>query len=216
MSKKKKKILAKTVVVLCLCLLCMTVAAYVLSKPNIKTHNVITTGDVSIQLTEIVEYDTDFDGKYDKTEVIPAGSGAQARMMPGTKVLKRVSIQNLAAESYIRVKFDVSFHDPANGNKELTHLSADPVKIACSSATPGHWLDGGDGYYYYYKPLLKAAADELLGEITLDAMDITNEYQGCAVHVNVIAEAVQAKNQNPNGDPAFDVTRDVAGWPVQD
>lgn len=190
--KNKKKALARTVVVLCLCVLCMTIAALVVSTNQNKTRNVITTGAVDIDLLEYRE---------EGATIVPWNPNDRVAVMPGSTVSKIVRIENLDAAAYVRARFEVKVTD-ADGNATTMPEGA----VTFDAAGTG-WEQKGDGSdWWYYNEVLDAAGSSvehdsttaLFNTVSFDLHKITNEYQGSTVNVIVYAEAVQAANMNVN------------------
>ena len=96
---KKKKVLAVLLVVLCLSILGDATAAYFTAKDT--AHNVITTGNVDIEVVEKQEKD----GVLVDYPVQPIEG-----VMPGATVSKIVTVKNAGAgEAWVRVQLDRSF-----------------------------------------------------------------------------------------------------------
>ena len=151
-------------------------------------HNVITTGNVKIELNEWAD-EARTQPFQDKTGV-----------MPGTKVTKIVEVENTGTgAAFVRLRVETEV------------LSAEGVKMG-----PKHvrldfnqtdWIYQ-DGYYYYARsrPLEPGKTTEpLFTAVTFDPL-MGNEYQNASAHVKVIAYAVQSAN---NGDSP----QAAKGWP---
>lgn len=149
-------------------------------------HNVITTGNVEIELNEWAD-EARTQPFQDKTGV-----------MPGTKVTKIVEVKNTgtgAAFLRLYVEKNVYRADEEGKDSELVSLNFNDTD----------WIYS-DGYYYYNRPLEPGKTTEpLFTAVTFDPL-MGNEYQNATAHVKVIAYAVQSAN---NGDSP----QAAKGWP---
>jgi len=151
--------------------------------------NVITAGNIDIDLIEMEKTDEGLKPFEDKDGV-----------MPGDVISKIVTVKNTGDnEAYIRVQVKkmITLAGDATGSAELSLLSCD--------INTNDWTYS-KGYYYYNKPL--AAGEEtapLFENVTFSAA-MGNEYQNCEAQIDVAAYAVQVKN---NGATVLD----AAGWP---
>lgn len=195
----KKRILAVSVVVICLAIAASATLAYFTHAGH--ATNVITTGGVTI---EVVENMKKADGKI--TEFPKNGIEG---VMPGVSVSKIVTIKNTGASSaWIRVKVELSIVD---ADKESLSLDIDEETPVMSYTVLEGWEKKGD-YYYYTKPVaFEQSTTELFDEIKF-AEGIGNKYQSCTANIIIYAEAVQSAN---NGDKAGQTFEDVAGWPTK-
>ena len=124
--KNKKKALARTVVVLCLCVLCMTLTAMVISRYNAKleTRNVITTGDVDIELTTFGYRVDDDSGTY----ALVSNPPPDVTILPGVAIPRDATVRNLDEAAYIRVRFVLKFYD-AQGNEVPLAVAGAPFTV---------------------------------------------------------------------------------------
>lgn len=151
------------------------------------THNVITTGNVALQVS------LDGDG-----ETIP--------VMPGSKVERPLEIiaAEGTAQAYIRVKYDVVFRDAAG--EIMLHTPAEMDAVLLIDEDTQHWTEK-DGWWYYGGTIGDGAKTEpLYREIAFSGENMDNDYQGCTIRVTVTAQGVQKAN---NGDSALE----AEGWP---
>lgn len=165
-------------------------------------HNVITTGDVEIQLKETTDR-TDQNGN-------PIDFEDVSGVMPGTEVSKIVQVENIGlSDAYVRVKVDTEIELLA-GNTEKPDLGLVSVRYTTDNGDTMEYNTAcwkkTDGYYYYLDKLEPGEITEPL--ITDVAFDTTmgNSYQGCTATVDVSAQATQAAN---NGSSALE----AKGWP---
>ena len=193
----KRRLLITAVAMLSLSLTVYATMAYLTS--NTTAHNVITSGNVKIELL-------------DKT--VAGGNTidfpeAGLQVMPGTTASKEVSVKNLANTSWIRVYLDQQI---LLSDKSLASQKAISEAILLNLDTE-NWIQGSDGFYYYKKALEKDQTTKpLFTKVTFDS-SMGNEYQNSLLTIRVFAQAVQTAN---NGVPAGgDVTK-VKGWPASE
>lgn len=185
----KKRIAA---VMVCLAIAAISVSgtlAYFTSDDT--ATNVITSGNIKIDLIEMEKTDEGLVPFEDKDGI-----------MPGDVVSKIVTVKNIGDNpAFIRVKADkkITLAQGVTGEADLD-------LIQCDFDTE-HWTYH-EGYYYYNEPLAaEAETFPLFTTVTFDkTMD--NKYQNCQASINVKAQAVQVKN---NGASA----KDAAGWPAE-
>ncbi len=197
----KRRLLITAVAVLTLSLAAYATLAYLTGGAT--AHNVITSGNVKIQLLDQTlagEELTDFPEE-------------GLLVMPGTTASKVVSVKNLASESWVRVKLVKEFRSAAAPEPSEPGELGNPLNTdaAILNLDLENWTLGADGYYYFNSPLAQDEnTSDLFTEVQFDpGMD--NRYQNTVLHIYVYAEAVQSAN-NPIPDGG-DVT-DVQGWPV--
>ena len=151
-------------------------------------HNVITTGNVKIELKEWADEACEEPFK-DKTGV-----------MPGTKVTKIVEVKNTGTgAAFVRLRVEKNVY---GANQKP--MKSDPVSLDFDNR---NWTySESEGYYYYNRPLEPGKTTEpLFTTVTFDPL-MGNEYQNATAHVKVIAYAVQSAN---NGDSP----QAAKGWP---
>lgn len=149
-------------------------------------RNVITTGNIEI---ELIETDANGDPFVNASDV-----------MPGSKVAKVVTVKNTADNScWVRIDVDKEIL-LAEGKSGTTDLSL--IRMDFNTED---WMEK-DGCFYYKNILNPGETTEpLFTTVTFDtAMD--NLYQGCTAAVKVDAQAVQSDN---NGNSVLDAN----GWP---
>ena len=170
----KRKLVLTSAVVLILALLAAGTFAYF--TKDARATNVITTGTIDITLNDEIRGG-------EKT-----GTGWKLEgVMPGQAVEKKVSITNNgSAEAWLRVKLAVR----VTVDGEEMPLTFGDGQSVLLFATGDGWL-AQDGYYYYRNATKSGATTEqLFSSLQLNA------YQGCTVTVDVLAQAVQVKNNN--------------------
>ena len=151
-------------------------------------HNVITTGNVKIELKEWAD-EACKEPFQDKTGV-----------MPGTKVTKIVKVENTGTgAAFVRLYVEKNVYDA-----DEKPMKSDPVSLDFTD--PDWTYSESEGYYYYNRPLEPGKTTEpLFTTVTFDPL-MGNEYQNASAHVKVIAYAVQSAN---NGDSP----QAAKGWP---
>lgn len=180
----KRKLL---VFALCMVFLTVSVAgslAY-FSETSEIVHNVITTGNISIELIE-----TDANGNPFRDV-----QGA----VPGCSYAKVVTIENVGGNAaFVRMAVSKSITMPDKTQGDASLVSID------FNTTDWELKDG----YYYYKSILEPGQTTapLFTQVSLSSA-MGNGYQECPITVDVSAQAVQADN---NGGSALT----AAGWPA--
>lgn len=185
----KRKLLAVAVTVICLSMMAYGTLAYFTAEDT--AHNVITSGEIDIELQEWA----------DAEKTTPFPEDEVSGVMPGTEVTKIVEVKNTGAnDAYIRVKVEKEFvlSEGVEGETDSGLMKIDFDET--------YWMLGEDGYYYYKTALEPGAVTEpLFASVNFDtAMD--NIYQNSTAKVDVTAYAVQVAN---NGDSVMD----AKGWP---
>ena len=184
----KKKLIIFLAAALVLCLTVAGTAAYFTN--DVKTHNVITSGNVKVDLVEFGEGDQLFEDV----------KGA----MPGMSIAKVVKAKNVGTgAAWVRMKLDMSI-TPAEGSD--AELDPDLVSLVMESE---NWVEK-DGWYYYEKPLMPGAesySEPLISAVRL-AEGMGNEWQNVTITIDVIMQATQVAN---NGTSATDAAPE--SWP---
>lgn len=187
----RKKLIAGAVVAICLSLLAYSTSAYFTARGT--ATNVITSGNIQIQLQEtakINDQEISFEASQEKINVVPAQTVS--------KIVKVKNTGDNAAYVRISVAKAIELAEGVTGepNVELVTLDFDDE----------NWTAKEDGFYYYNKPLAPGATTEaLFNNVTFDAR-MDNSYQKSKATIKVNAQATQVKN---NGDSVFE----AAGWP---
>lgn len=175
----KRKLVLTSAVVLILALLAAGTFAYF--TKDARATNVITTGTIDITLNDEIRGG-------EKTDTGWTLSG----VMPGQAVEKTVSITNNgSAEAWLRVQLAVRV---TVGGEEMPLTFGDGQSVLQFETGDG-WL-AQDGYYYYRNATKSGdTTGELFHGLQLNPL-LPNAYQGCTVTVDVLAQAVQVKNNN--------------------
>lgn len=135
-----------------------------------KTESGLSTGAVDIEIKE-----------YNKNNQPFNGDGRN--VMPGDEIILIPRINNLGLDCYLRVKIEYTI------NNEIFSVS-DYIEGNYSS-----WTKKGD-YYYLDQILSKKDSIDIFDKITIP--NLSDEYYDKKVKINIIAEAVQAKNFDGN------------------
>lgn len=190
----KKRILAIAVVMICLSVLASTTWAYFTDQAV--ARNVITSAGVDIA---IEEWQQTPDG------LVPYPEEAIA-VMPATEVSKIVTVRNLEAESFIRVRLEQTLLD-ADG-KEMEIAPETLREIIHLTMNTENWTEK-DGWWYYGSAVGTGAVTEpLMTAVSFDGPNMTNEYQSCKVTIDVFAQAVQVAHNEASA-------LDALGWPAE-
>lgn len=183
---QKRKITVIALILVCVAFVSSGTLAYFTAEE--KTHNVITTGNVEIELYEWADSEK-------KTPFEPVEG-----VMPGTTVTKIVEVKNVGGnDAFVRVKVDKEILLKDQQDKcDLEVVSLDINR--------NYWEEK-DGFYYY-KEILESGAEtkEPIFTTVTFADGMENIYQKCTVNINVSAQAVQADN---NGTDSLT----ASGWP---
>ncbi|MBO5140129.1 MAG: hypothetical protein J6B76_05680 [Peptococcaceae bacterium] len=184
----KRKLFSLAVIAICLSIVGTGTLAYFTDSTT--AHNVITTGNIDIELIE-----TKADGSI-FTDVIG--------VMPGTEVSKIVEVKNVGDNAaWVRVNVDKEIKlrsgeaGDADAYLSINYNTGDAVD---------EWTKAGD-YYYYNQALAPREKTSPLFEEVLFSANMGNEYQNSTAQVYVYAQATQVDN---NGTGALD----AAGWPT--
>ena len=189
----KKKILLVAAVVMCLAIATAGTLAYFTSEDT--AHNVITSGDVNIELVEQTK-------KEDGTLVEFPEEGIKG-VMPGTSASKIVQVKNTGDnDAWVRLKMEVTIT-----GEDGSDLSDEGIKYVHIYGTSGEWkLNWDDRNFYYEKVLAPGETTEPVMEEVRFSAEMGNAYQNCTANVVISAQAVQTAN---NGDTVME----AAGWP---
>lgn len=187
----RKKLIAGAVVAICLSLLAYSTSAYFTTEQT--ATNVITSGNIQIQLQETAKIngqEISFDASQEKINVVPAQTVS--------KIVKVKNTGDNAAYVRISVAKAIELAEGVTGepNVELVTLDFDDE----------NWTAKDDGYYYYNKPLAPDATTEALFNNVTFEPSMGNMYQNSTATIKVNAQATQVKN---NGASVFE----AAGWP---
>ena len=186
-SRKKQRMLLIAVLLCCAAIIASGTLAYFTAEET--AYNVITTGSISMDLVE------------ETTGGQPWPEGGISGVMPGMEVDKIPYVVNDGGiDFYARIAVNMTVTG-ANGNA----LSDKYISLNINKA---HWTEK-DGYYYYNGVVKPGQQTEpLFTKVTFDP-DMHNAYMNATVEIDVMAEAVQSRN---NGDSALE----ASGWAAAD
>ena len=170
------------------------ILATVLTQPSLayyttvgKATNVVTSGDIQLQIHEKTADGSDFpaEGVY---------------IIPGDIVSKQVSVENVCGHPfYLRVKL-VS----GSTNRDLTAEECLKMDIDTENWTMV------EGFYYYNRPLQPGEITlPLFTQVEIVGDQVDRSHIGSTLSLTVNAYAVQSEN-NPAEHPW-----DAAGWPAE-
>jgi len=187
----KRKILLLAAFALCAAI--VTTGSYAFFRAVGTGHNVITSGRVGIAILNKLGLGV----PSALVEDFPEGG---MKLLPGDTVYNSISVRSTEEEPiWVRVKAEV-----VTGRQGLR-----PGTLLTLDLNTEKWVAGSDNYYYYKESVPAGAATEPLIRSISVSGEMGDAYQGCAIGLEIMAEAVQqANNPAPNGD----VTA-VAGWP---
>lgn len=191
--RRKRRFFACAILCLVMSLMVQTTQAYFATYRV--AHNVISSGGIDIVLHE----ETDGGKPFQNLTGI----------MPGESVTKKVYIENLDEEAWIRIRCDVRVLDAKGKDMNLT--DSDLAKVIHIDYNTKDWGEK-DGIWYHFAPLgRKGKTAPLFTTVAFDGPGMTNEYQNCTVQIIVQAQATQKVH---NGNDVFSAA--VTSWPQWD
>lgn len=217
----RKKIVIAAAAVLVLTLGAYSTLAYLTA--DITAHNVITSGNVTIELLDkTIQPGQSADSKdevYDLSNFMLVYNGGMP-VMPGTKASKIVAVSKdgpdpvtgvwrTSADCWVRVKLVETLKDGDQDVWDQVYKEGDIT----FNINEEDWVYQ-DGWYYYKHILTDEGTDNdqttpLFTQVNFSGPGIGNEYVGLTYAVDVIAQAVQSDNNNPAGG-----VLSVNGWPA--
>ena len=188
----KKKLLYIAAIVICLSLITGGTYAYYTAVDT--ARNVITTGGVDI----VIEH-----WQQTPNGQIP-DSGESIAVMPATDVSKIVTVRNADAPCFIRAKLALTLRDAEGETMAISAEAQDRIIHLMMNTEDSTEKDG----WWYYSGAVDTdgVTEPLMSGISFDGPNMTNEYQSCTLTVDVVAQAVQAANNNTSALEAM-------GWP---
>ena len=189
----RKKLIAGAVVAICLSLLAYSTSAYFTTEKT--ATNVITSGDIDIQLQETA--------MQNGQEVLFEQPQERVKVMPSQKMSKIVRVKNTGANAaYVRISISKSI-------ELVKEVQDEPdVSLLELDFDSENWT-AKDGYYYYNMPLEPGDTPEALFNSVTFSPSMGNMYQNSTAIIQVKAQATQVKN---NGASVFE----AAGWPASE
>ena len=187
---KKQKILALGLSLLAVAMIGGTSAFFTASE---RTHNIITTSGVSIELIEDTE-ETGVDGR-----PIPFTNIEDA--MPGDRISKIPKIKNIdETDIYVRMKVTASVELETG---ESFRISPSVFNLDLSRSWSPH-----DGYYIYMRTLHPGETTQALFTTVTIPNNLEDKYQNAKYSLTLHGEAVQTSNNGTN-------PLDAEGWPEE-
>ena len=186
----KKRLASVALIVLILALFAYGTTAYINAEG--RATNVITTGTVSLSLTEESGDGTPIEDQ----------SGVQTglmftNVMPSQTLEKKPIVKNEGSQPFwLRVRVDKSFE---------SGLSTDVITTDMDMTL---WTKSGD-WYYWNEEVAPGEQITVFEHVTFDKT-MGNDYQGKEATITIQAQAVQTAN---NPIPEGGSITDVAGWP---
>ena len=184
-ARKRYMILA-ALILCCIALVTGGTLAYFTAEET--AYNVITTGELSMELKE------------ETTGGKPFPEGGITGIVPGQSVDKKVYVvNNGGVDFYVRITVNKAVTGADGEELPFEHITLD--------LNTADWTEK-DGYYYYNRVLKSGEkTTPLFNTVTFEtSMDST--YMEATVNITVNAQAVQSRN---NGTSALDAT----GWAAE-
>lgn len=189
----KKRILAISVVMICLSILASVTLAYYTDSAI--ARNVITSGGIDIEVVEQQKVGNTLQPWVDPE--IP--------VMPSQTVSKIVSVENKQQTAWIRASYTLTVFDADKKVMDIPEDELEQVIIITPDST--NWTEK-DGWWYCNKAAgTGEVTAPLFEEVTFSGPNMDNKYQGCTVVIEVEAQAVQKANNK-------ETVLEAAGWPA--
>lgn len=192
-ARVKRRIISISIM-LVLVLVIVPSATLALHTTNSIATNVITAGNIEIELIE--EAEDESGGRVPFENVTDAAPGDTYSKIP-------MVVNTGDNTAWVRIASDVSVTLSDGVTTE------DGFEFADIDYDTENW-EYRDGYWYYLKPLQAGETTAPLFTKVSFGMGITNDYVDCTVSVKLIAYAVQHVH---NGDGEGQTVFDVLGWP---
>lgn len=113
-------------------------------------------------------------------------SNNETTVLPGQIISLIPRINNVGDSSYVRAKLTYTSED-----NSLIQISDDNV-----DGMSNDWVKKGE--YWYYKNIVNSGEKIDIFKTLRIPIDVPNEFQGKAIQLNIVAEAVQSKNFTPD------------------
>lgn len=186
-KKEKTKLFLTALLILLLALPLYGTIAYFTAEEI--AHNVITTGEIDIELLEWADTD----------KTIPFSEKVAENVLPGSDIIKIVEVKNTGEnQAYIRIKVDKAITLQGNEKPDLNLIKLD--------FNNKNWTLGLDGFYYYNEKLKSGEKTKPLFTTLHFDISMDNIYQKSNIEVEITAYATQVAN---NGDSVME----AKGWP---
>lgn len=164
-----------------------------------KVTNVITAGNVKIELNEMMTAE-------DGDTLVPFEN--KTGIMPGTEVSKIVTVKNTGNNAaYIRIGVKSLIYKTTDGELLIDEKLTDKMDAYIAiDFNDKDWTYKDDGYYYYNNALEAGEETAPLFTKAKFSGKMTDDYQNSQLEIDITAYATQVAN---NGTDVFD----AAGWP---
>lgn len=190
MNRKKKRIMLLAMVAVLL-FSAVYVSTFLVRKQNL--DNIMTFGELKIML---INHTRDENGQ--EVDVNDDAVKLQKNNVDRIIKLKNICDQDM----YVRIQLNMTGND-------LENHSFDPTSYIVLNMPHSKWKYK-DGWYYYDEILSSNETTEnLLDSINFDINNITKKYPGSRIQMDVIAQAVQSRYNEPH-------VFDVVGWPEEE
>lgn len=206
----KKRLLSLALMTIFVSLMALGSAAYFTAEG--RATNVIVTGEVDLTLTEeskTGEVIKDTEGNFIGLRF--------EKVMPGQTLDKHPMVENTGSQPFwLRVKVTCSLKNQLQEELPLTIKLEEQQEIHMLTLngldTEGEtacWKTNGDGWYYYFEPVTEGKKVDVFTSVTI-APQMDNRYQDADGQIDILAQAVQYKNNEHQED-----VLSVLGWPEE-
>lgn len=190
----KKRICAIAVVAICLSILASATYAYFTDAAT--ARNVITSAGIDI---EVVEQQL-------VNGVLQPYPDQRISVMPTSTVSKIVSVKNNEQPAWVRMNYSVSVYDADDNVMDITADELERVIIIEPDTV--NWTQKGSWWYCNAAVNSGETTKPLFEEVIFSGVDMDNKYQGCTVHIDVNAQAVQTAHNGTNALTALGWTEE--------
>lgn len=199
----KKRLLSLALMTIFVSLMALGSAAYFTAEG--RATNVIVTGEVDLTLTEeskTGEVIKDTEGNFIGLRF--------EKVMPGQTLDKHPMVENTGSQPFwLRVKVTCSLKNQLQEDLPLTiELEQQEIHMLTFNGRNENWVEK-DGWLYYTKPLAVGDQVDVFTSVTI-APQMGNEYQDADGQIDILAQAVQYKNNEHQED-----VLSVLGWPEE-
>ena len=197
----KKKMLSLALMTIFISLMALGSAAYFTVEG--RATNIIVTGEVDLTLTE--ESKTGAVIRDDAGNFIGLHF---EKVMPGQTMDKHPTVTNTGSQPFwLRVKVTGSMKGIQEVDLPLVlEQEEHKIDILTFNGRDENWVEK-DGWLYYTQPLKVGDQVDVFTSVTI-APQMGNEYQDATGQIDILAQAVQYKNNENEGN-----VLNVQGWP---
>ncbi len=199
----KKRLLSLALMTIFVSLMALGSAAYFAVEG--RATNVIVTGEVDLTLTEeskTGEVIKDTEGNFIGLRF--------EKVMPGQTLDKHPMVENTGSQPFwLRVKVTCSLKNKLEEDLPLTiELEKQEIPMLTFNGRNEYWVEK-NGWLYYTKPLAVGDQVDVFTSVTI-APQMDNRYQDADGQIDILAQAVQYKNNEHQED-----VLSVLGWPEE-